>query len=129
MTRRLLATVALLGLVAVSAPAQADPQEQGHTHLNSVGERQVGEAIPIIGYLVGTNDRHDKTIYLQRKVDDTWRTVDFLVHRADGRFKFRPSRHVNKPQMTRWRVVVKSHGVKLHASEVLKVKVVAKPIA
>jgi hypothetical protein len=133
-TRRLLAAVltsTLMGtglLASASTAAQADPQHGGdHTHLNSDGDRYVGEKIPIVGYLVGTGEQHDKTLILQRKRDGKWVNTNRLLHRADGRFKF-PARGVSTPQTVRFRVMVMHHGRKLHVSEKLVVNVLPLPL-
>lgn len=129
-TRRLLAAVltsAVLGAGALAAaPAQADPGGD-HTHLNSDGDRNVGEKIPFIGYLVNSGDAHDKTLILQRRKDGAWKNIAHLWHRADGRFRF-PARVINTPQRTVWRVMTKSHGNVLHKSNKIVVNVVPAPV-
>jgi hypothetical protein len=133
-TRRLFATIlsgallstGLLGAATISA--QADPAHgRDHTHLDTMGDRHVGEKIPIIGYLVNAGDAHDKNLVLQRKKDGAWKNVDRLMHRADGRFRF-PARVIKAPQVTVWRVMVKSHGEVLHYSNKIVVHVLPAPV-
>jgi hypothetical protein len=130
-TRRALTaalTCLLLGLgllASVSAPAEAARQSRAKVTINSVGERYVGAPIPIVGYLLNAGARHDKTLYLQRKVGRSWQTTNKLRHRADGKYRF-ASKKVYTPGTARWRVVAKRGHRLLDVSNTLAVKVIRK---
>jgi hypothetical protein len=124
-TRRLLVAVftcLLVGAGLLTAATTTATAARTQVTLNSVGTRTVGTKIPIVGYLSGSGFRHDKTLYLQRKVSGQWRAVTKLTRRSDGRFRF-PSQTVRKAQVARWRVVAKRAGRTLDVSPTLAVVV------
>jgi hypothetical protein len=127
--RRALAAVVtclLLGmglLTAVTSPASAAAPK---VTLNSMGQKYVGTAIPVVGYLSGAGKGKHTTLKLQRKVSGTWHADGRLLRRGNGKFQF-PARYVTTPQTARWRVVAKQHGKQVDVSKVLNVVVIATP--
>lgn len=85
----------------------------------------VGEALVLRGRVRGTGRASDKTILLQRRHSDAWRTTDRLRRQDDGRYRFRVRNA--RAGSHRYRTVVERHGVRLDDSPARTVRVIAPP--
>jgi hypothetical protein len=137
---RLIAGVALAGLLALVAAAPSSGTDRGAgvpghravsadpptATLDSVGTRYVAAPIPIKGFSWGASSGKHR-LALQRYAPLRHRWFTHAVTYADsGVYRFRP-RHVWSPRTVRFRTVLYDDGRRVAVSNVITVEVVSPP--